>query len=129
MNCQLITQKMPALRGFNRIYVTDDIGYGYVGRCQLFHEARVAIDPFDVCFIPVELERLAAIGRDRFEWIVVDFRTGNYWDPLVQQIGELTNDAALCLTAKTEKNDVMSRENSVDQLRDNCLVITGNAGK
>ncbi len=35
----------------------------------------------------------------------------------VEQFGELTNDAALRLSAKTEQDDVMPRQDRIDELR------------
>ena len=61
--------------------------------------------------------------------IVVDFGAGDDRNLLVEQFGELANDAALCLAAQAEQDDVVPRQNGVDQLRNNGFVVTDDAGK
>jgi hypothetical protein len=61
--------------------------------------------------------------------IVVNFRTGDDRDALVEQIGEQTNDAALCLAAQAEQDDVVPRQDRIDQLRNDRVVVADDAGK
>ncbi len=78
---------------------------------------------------PCCCQHLAAVGGDRSKRIVVDFRAGDDRNSLVEQFGELANDAALCLSAQAEQDDVVPRQNGVDELRNDRFVVTDNARK
>src|SRR5438105_8960344 len=110
MNCQLIAEEVSALRGFDRIDVANDISNRHIRRGQLFDKARIAIDPGDWRRVLMQLDRLSPMRADRMKRIVVDFRAGNDWNLLVEQIGELANDAALRLAAQPQQNQIVSRE-------------------
>ena len=129
MNRQLIAQQVTALRGFDRIDVADDVGDSYVGRGEFFDEASVAIDPVDARHVAVLFERLSCVSRDWVKRIVVDFRTRDYRQTLVKEFRQLSNDAALRLAAQTEQDDVVTRQNRVDELRNDGVVVTDNAGE
>ena len=47
----------------------------------------------------------------------------------IEQIGQLANDAALRLAAQTEQDNVMSRENRIDELRNDGFLVADDAGK
>src|SRR5262249_1181252 len=66
---------------------------------------------------------------DRSKRIVVDFGARDDRNTFIEQFGEQTDDAALCLSAQTKQDDVMPRQNGVDQLRDNRVLVTDDAGK
>ena len=129
VNRQLIAQQVTAFGGFDRIDVTDDVRNGDVGSRKLFDKARVATDPVERHRIAVLRQHLSPVSGDWPERIVVDFRAGDDRDALVEQIGEQADDAALCLSAQPEQDDVMPRENRIDQLRDNGVLVTDNARK
>ncbi len=61
--------------------------------------------------------------------IVVNFRTGDDRNLIVEQLGELANDAALGLAAQSEQDDVVFRENGVDELGNDRFVVTDDAAK
>ena len=48
---------------------------------------------------------------------------------LVEQIDEAAQDAALGLAAQAEQDEVVTREDGVDELRDDGLVVADDAGK
>ena len=77
----------------------------------------------------MKLDRLPAMRTYGTKWIVVDFRSGDDWNLLVQQIGELTNDATLRLPAQPQQNQVVPRKNRIDELRHNRFIVTNDAGK
>ena len=120
---------MPAFGGLDGIDVADNVCDGDVRSRQLFDKARIAINPGNGCGILVQLDRLPSVSADRMKRIVVDFRTGNDRNLLVEKICELANDAALRLAAQSQQNQIMPRENCIDELRHDGFVITNNAGK
>ena len=120
---------MPAFGGLDRIDVADNIGNRHIGSCQLFDKARIAIDPGDRRGILMQLNRLPAVRADRMIRIIVDFRTGNDRNLIVEKICKLANDAALCLATQAQQNQIVPREDRIDELRNNRLVIANNAGK
>ena len=120
---------MAAANGFDRVNVADDVGHGDIGRRKFFDEARVALNPRDGRLVAVALNRLPPVGRDRMKRIVVDFGTRDDGNPFVEQVGQLTDDAALGLPAQAEQDQIVPRENRVDDLRHDRLVIADDAGK
>ncbi len=120
---------MPALRCLDRIYVADDVGDSHVGRRQLFDKTRVARNPADMSRVAMQFDHLSPVSANRLKGIVVDFRTGNDRNCVVEQIGQLANYPALCLPAQAQQNQIMARQNRVDELRDHGLIIANHAGK
>ena len=77
----------------------------------------------------MKLKLSAAVSRDGMKGIVVNFRAGDDGNSIVEQFGELTNDAALGLATQSQQDDVVFRENRVDELGNNGFVVADNAGK
>jgi hypothetical protein len=61
--------------------------------------------------------------------IVIDFAARNDRDFRIQQIDEAAQDAALSLTAQAEQNKIVARKKRIDDLRNDRVVVTVNAGK
>ena len=61
--------------------------------------------------------------------IVVNFGAGDDRYFVIQKLGELADDAALGLSSEAQQNNVVPRENGVDELGDNCFVVTDDAAK
>jgi hypothetical protein len=59
----------------------------------------------------------------------MDFATGDVGYLGVQQRGQSAQNAAFGLAAKPEQNEIMTRQNGVDDLRDNGVVVTDYAGE
>jgi len=100
MNGQFIAKQMPALGRFDRVDVADNICDGHIRRCKFFDKAAVAMYPVDSSFIAVQIDTLPAICAQRPKGIVVDLRAGYDRDLVVKQLGQLPDDATLCLAAK-----------------------------
>jgi hypothetical protein len=47
----------------------------------------------------------------------------------IQQRGQCAQDAAFRLSAQTEQNEIVPRENRVHNLRDDCVVVANDARK
>ncbi len=126
---QLVAQQVAAARGLDRVNVADDVGDRHVGRRQFFDEALVAAHPVDGRRVALFFDQLATVGADGFERVVVDFGAGDGRHALVEELDELADDAALGLTAQTQQNQVVPREDGVDDLRDDRLVVADDAGE
>ena len=59
----------------------------------------------------------------------MNLAAGHHRNLLVQQIDEAAQDAALRLSAQSEQNEVVLREDRVDELRHDRLVVADNAGE
>ena len=59
----------------------------------------------------------------------MDLAAGDDRQMLVEQRHERAQDAALRLTAQAEQNEVVTRENRVDQLRNDRFVVADDAGE
>src|SRR6266850_2063206 len=129
MNCQLIAQQMSALGSFDRIDIADNVGNGHVGCGKLFHKTRITVNPIDVGDVAMDGDSLATISRNWLEGIVVHFRSRNDRNLIVEEFSELPDDAALCLSAESQQNDVMFGKNCVNELGNYSLVITYNAAE
>ena len=71
----------------------------------------------------------AARAADRSERIVVNFAAGDDRQMLVEQIDEAAQDAALRLTAQAEQDEVVPRQDRVDELRDDGVLVADDAGE
>ena len=126
---QLVGEIEAGLRRLDRIDVADHVGDGHVGRRQLFDEARLARQPRNrqaVAFARHTRAAGAANGSSGSSWISQPGTTG---DLLVEQIGEAAQNPALGLTAQPEQDEVVTREDRVDQLRDDGVLVADDAGK
>ena len=120
---------MPAPRGLDGIHVPDDVGNGDVRGRQLFDESQLARQPGDRRLLAPFGNQLAAVLGDRLERIVVDLAAGENGNLLIEQRDELPQDAALGLTAQAEKNEIVARQNGVDELRNDGFLVAHDAGK
>jgi hypothetical protein len=75
------------------------------------------------------LDETAAIRADGAKRVVVDFRTLDDGNLLVEQIRQLADDAALGLAAQAEQDQVVAREDGVRDLRHDRLVVAEYAGE
>src|SRR5579883_2332978 len=98
---------MTAFRRLYRVNVADDVGDGDIGRGEFFDETRIAFNPSDGRVIACGFDYLTTKRADRMKRIIVDFRTGDDRNALVQKTCQLSYDAAFRLTAQTQKNEIM----------------------
>ena len=69
----------------------------------------------------------AAGAAQRRQRIVVDLAARHDRDLVVEQIDQAAQDAALGLAAQSEQDEVVPREDGVDELRDDRLVVADDA--
>src|SRR2546425_11825316 len=93
----------------------------------LIHGPQPARRPGVRRAVAVLRDQLAAVLGDRIERIVVDLAPRDDRDLLVEQRDELAQNTALRLTAQAEQNEVVAREDRVDELRQNCFLVPNDA--
>ena len=129
MNGELAREFVPATRGLDRIDVANQIGDGDVGRGELFDIAMVSREPCDGRSLFLFGNQLLAAAADGGIGIVVNLAAGNVWQLRIKQRGQGAQDAALGLSPQAEQDEVVAREDGVDDLRDDRIVVTDDAGK
>ena len=126
-NRQFIRQKMSAFRRFNRVNIAYNVGNRHVRRGEFFDKARIAFHPGDFSFVTFLRDNLFAVSRQRFERIIADFRTGDDRDFFVEKFGQLSDNSTFRLSACAEQNQIMLRQNRIDELRNYRFFVTDDA--
>jgi hypothetical protein len=75
------------------------------------------------------VDEIARVARDRRERVVVHLAAGDDRHRLVEKADERAQDARLRLTAQAEQDEVVSRQDRVDDLRHDRLLIADHAGE
>src|SRR6266481_2572954 len=123
MNGELIGKIAASAGGTDGIDVADNVGHGDVGSGEFFDEALVAGHPGDGRGVAQIGDFLAAGAANRAQRVIVDLAAGDDGDFGVQQLHEAAQDAALGLPAQTQEDEVVTREESVDDLRNDGIVV------
>src|SRR5271163_4540128 len=129
MNGELVGKIASAARGFDGVHVADHVRDGDVGRRELFHVAVFAGEPGDGRGVAFSGNAFAAGTANRRVGIVVNFAALDHRDVRVHESHQAAQNARLGLPAQTEQNKMMARENSVDDLQQNRIVVAMHAGK
>src|SRR5205823_12734765 len=96
MNSLLVSQ-VTALRDFDRIDFTNQIGDRDVRSCKFFGVAVLAANPVDLSRTGLFGQQRAASPADRIKGIVVDFTPGDRGNIFIEQAGERTDNPGLGL--------------------------------
>ena len=115
--------------GFDGIDVSDEVGDGDVGRGQFFYVAVVGREPGNGRGVGLLGDEVAAAAADGDVRVVVDFASGDVRHLRIEQRGQGAQDAAFCLSAEPEQDEVVAGEDGVDDLRDDGVVVADDAGK
>ena len=127
---QLARELQARPRRLDRIDVADHVGDGHVGRRQLLDVAQVARQPVD--------RRAVALGGDARRGTRAQI--GASGSSLISQPGitgisssssvdQRAQQARLGLTAQAKQDEVVLREQRVDQLRNDAVVVADDAGE
>jgi hypothetical protein len=108
---------------FDRIDFTHQIGNGNIGGCQFFAVSGIAIDPLNRRVIAQLLKLFATGTANRMVRIVVDFTALNDWNAFIQQVHQAANDARLALSAFSEEDHMVSRQDGVFYFRNDRLIV------
>jgi hypothetical protein len=126
---QLVGEIQAGLRGPDRIDVPDHVGDRHVRRGELLDVARFSWQPRDREAVALGREPRAAGAAHRGERVVVDLAAGDDRNVLVEQAGDPAQDPALGLSPQSEQNEIVPREDGVDNLRDHRVVVPDDARK
>jgi len=114
VNGEFVGKIAAATCGANGVNVTDNVGDSDVGRGKFFDVAEVTRHPGDGSVGAFGGEAVFAGAADRMKRIVVDFAAGDDGDFRIKKIDQTAKDAAFCLTAEAEQNEIVAREKCVD---------------
>ena len=129
MHGELAGELVASAGSFDGIDVADEIGDGHVGGREFFHVAMLGRQPGDrrrIFFPGNQVTAAAADGRVR---IVVNFAARDVGHPGIEQGCKRAQNTAFGLSAQSEQDEIMAREDRVDDLWDDCVVITNDAGE
>src|SRR6185312_6890081 len=129
MNCEFTGEIMPAARSLDGIDVPDQVGNGHVRCGQLFYIAFLRSKPCNWSVVTLLGDEGAAALADGVVRVVMNFATGHIGHLRIEQSGQRTQNTALGLATQTQKDEVMTGKNCVDELRYDRIFIADNAGK
>ncbi len=123
MDGEFVAQQMTAARRLDGVDVTDDVGHGHVGGGELFHVALVTRHPRDGRIVASVFDEIARVLGDGGERIVVHLAARHHGHRLVEQRDERAQDARLRLTTQPQQNEVVPRQQRVDDLRHHGVFV------
>jgi hypothetical protein len=126
---QLVRQLQPRPRRLDRVDVADHVRDGDVGRRELFHVARVAFEPVDRRAVAGFGHLRPAGAADGIQRVVVDLAAWHHRNELVEQRHQRAQEARLGLPAQAQQDEVVSRQQCVDQLGQHRFVVADDAGE
>ena len=124
---QVVAKLQPAARSLDRIDVAEHVGDRHVRSSQLLDVALLARAPGDRQVVALGGGTCAALRADRGQRVVVNLAARHNGDRRVQQIDEAAQDARLCLPAQSEQDEIVLREQPVDELRHDGVVVANDA--
>ncbi len=126
---ELGAEVLVAAGGFDGVDVADEVGYGHVGGGEFFDEAVVGGEPGDGGFVAHLGDEVAAEFGDGGVGVVANLGAGDVGAVRVEQSGEGAQDAGLGLAAEAEEDEVVLREDGVDDLGDDGVFVADDAGE
>ena len=87
------------------------------------------LHPFDRRVVAVLADEIARVLRHRLVGVVVDLRTRDHRQPLVEQRDERADHAGLRLAALAEEDDVVAGEQRILELRQHGVLVAEHAGE
>ena len=129
VNREFVGDILSAARRLDRVDIADHVGDRHVRRRQFLHVAVVAVQPGDRRVAGFSLHQIAAAPADGRVRVVVNLAARDVRRPLVEQRGELADEAGLRLAAQSEKNKIVARQDGVDHLRHHGIFVSDDSGK
>jgi hypothetical protein len=126
---ELGAELVAGARGLDGVDVADEVGYGDVGRGELFDVALLGRHPVDGRVVAERGDEVFGELGERRVGVVAQLGAGDVRALRVEQRGERAQDARLGLAAQAEQDEVVPREHRVDHLRDDGVVIADDAGE
>ena len=129
VNRQFVGKIAPAARRANGVDVSDDVRDGHVRRGQLLHKPLLSRHPRERRVIAFRVDSLPARPANRLQRVVIDFAPRDDRHFGVQQLHQPAQDSALGLSAQTQKDEIVPRQQCVDDLRDHRVFVAVHTGK
>ena len=126
---RLIGELQAGPRRLDWIEIADHVGDRHVRGCQLLDVAGIPSQPADGEAVALLPHPRPAHGAERCERIVVNLASRNDGNRVIEKFGQRAKDAALRLAAQAEEDEVVPGQNRVDDLRDDGLFVSDDAGK
>ena len=126
---ELAAEILVATGGLDGVDVADEVGYGDVGGGEFFNEAVIGCHPGDGGLVAHFGDEVAAELGDGRVGIVADLGAGDVGAVRIEQRGEGAEDAGFGLTAETEQDEVVLAEDGVDDLGDDGVFVSDDAGE
>ena len=114
---ELAREVLIAAGRLDGVDVADEVGYGDIRSGELFNVTVVARKICDGRVVAEVRDQVAATLADRAVRIVANLAAGDVWQLLIEQGRQRAQDAALRLPAQAEQDEVLPRENRIDDLR------------
>ncbi len=124
---ELVGEVSAAASRADGIDIADDVSHRHVGRGEFFDKAILAGHPGDRSIVAIGGDFFAARTADGPERIVVDFAACHDGHFRIEQVDEAAENAAFRLAAQPEKNEIVAREQGIDDLRDDRVFVTVHA--
>ena len=128
VNHQFVGQ-ITALGNLDGVDLTDKVGYGDIRGRKFFGVPFFSRDPFQGSLVAHLRDFVPADPADRFIGIVIDLAAGDLGDRFVQQVCQAPDDSGLGLPTLAQKDDVLSGQDGVLDLRNDCVLETDDARK
>src|SRR6266516_5216568 len=129
MHRQFARQFVSAPRRFDRINVADEICDSYIWGRQFFHVTLFRREIRDRRALATLRNQIAAAAANRRIGIIVNLASGDVWHLRIKQSCQRTKHAALRLSAQSQKNEIVPRENGVNDLRNDGVFVDNNSAK
>src|ERR1035438_7542569 len=126
---ELVGDVLAAAGGLDGVDIADHVGDGDVRGGQLFDVALVAVEPRDGHVVRLIGHQIAAAAANGSVRVVVNFAAGQVRRPFVEQGGELADEAGFGLAAQSQENEVVARQDGVDHLGHDGILVSDDAGK
>ena len=126
---QLVRQLEPGPGGLDRVEVADHVGDRHVGRREFFNVARFARKPRHRQRVAFRGNARTARRAERRQRIVVNLAAGHDRNGSSSSSVRAAQNAAFRLPAQPEQDEVVARQDGVDDLRDDRFVVPDDAGK
>ena len=118
-----------SLRHLDRVDVADQVADARVGGGELLAVPVAGVPPGDRRLVAFGRKPRAARAADRIERVVVDLAARHGRDVLVEQRDERAQQARLRLAAQAEQDEVVLRQQRVDELRHDGVVVADDPGE
>ena len=126
---QFATEVLIAAGGLDGVDVADEIGYGDIGGGEFFNETVIGGEPSYRGLISHFRYQVAAEFGDRCVGIIADLGASDVGAGGIEESGEGTENSRLGLAAEAEEDEIVPAKDGVNDLWDDGVFVTDDAGK